>query len=55
MGALNIGLNASLIPEMGTLAAATATAVSPTVLDVASAVVASRHLRVRGLPLPVGR
>lgn len=54
MGALNIGRNARLIPEMGALGAATGTAVSPTVPDVGSAVLVYRHLRVLVLPLPVG-
>lgn len=54
-GALNIGLNAWLIPGMGALGAAIGTAVSLTVLNLASAVLVHRRLRVLVLPVPVGR
>lgn len=55
MGALNIGLNAWLIPAIGAPGAAIGTGVSLTVLNIASAALVDRHLRVLVLPVAVGR
>lgn len=48
-----MGLSASLIPERGAPGAASGTAVGLMILNIASAVLVYRHLRVLLLPVPV--